>query len=261
LTAMHSDRDPNHAPSDHADLELRIGAETPVELKQLVSVSKVFAALIGDVAEAYTGRRHGVRWLVEIERGSVRLPLKPQPANKDVRSASMPGLVSAIATGITQLEREPRCPEYFNDSALLHTRALAKLLDDSLPLSVRNGGEPTTLTPRLLANVETVLGKSRFSLGSVEGKLEALNIHDGERFSIYSPLYAAAVPCKFGRYLKLDDVLPAVGKRVAVRGRLRTRPNGERISIEAHSLRILGENAAQASDVLGILKGCEEGEW
>ena len=245
----------------HHDLELQVGAETPVELKQLVSVSGVFASLINDVAEAFTGHVKPVKWTVEVQSGSVRLPLKAEPSLADVRPSAMPELTSSIADGIAQLIREPVRPDHFSDKALEHAKALADLLSDDLPLSVRNGGARIPLTKQLMVNAELVLGRSRPSFGSVEGKLEALNIHDGKQFRLYSQIDGRAIKCMFGKNLELDEVLKAVGKRVMVRGQLKTRPSGERVSIEAHSIRILGERSVPASEVFGIFEGCTEAEW
>ncbi len=252
--------DPN-ANDARPDLELQIGSETPVELKQLVSVSEVFADLINDVAEAFTGRRKPVKWTVEVRKGSVRLPLKAEPSSKEVRPSAMPEIASAIAHGIAQLEQEPVRPEYYTDQGLEYAKDLANLLSDDLPLSVRNGGERIPLTKQLLVNVDIVLGQSRSSFGSVEGRLEGLNIHGAKQFRVYSSIDGKAITCNFGRNIELDDVLHAVGKNVMVRGVVKTSPRGERSSIEAHSIRVLGARVVTADEVFGIFEASTEAGW
>lgn len=253
--------DPNVNDTARPDLELQVGSETPVELRQLASVSDVFANLINDVAEAFTGHRKPVNWTVEVQEGSVRLPLKAEPSTENVRPSAMPEIASAIAHGMAQLEQEPVRPDYFTDQGLEYAKALAGLLSDELPLSVRNGGERIALSKQLLVNVDIILGQARLSFGSVEGRLEALNIHGAKKFSIYSSIDGKAVTCNFGRHLELDDVLHAVGKNVMVRGAVKTTPRGERSSIEAHSIRVLGSRVVTADEVFGILEGSTEVGW
>lgn len=245
----------------HPHLELQVGSETPVELRQLVSVSDTFADLINDVAEAFTGRRKPVKWIVEVQKGSVRLPLKAEPSIQDVRPSAMPEIASAIAHGIAQLEREPERPQYFTDQALEYAKSLASLSSEALPLSVRNGAERVVLSKQLLVNADIVLGQSRSSFGSVEGRLEALNIHGGKQFRIYSSIDDKAITCNFGRHLELDDILRAVGKKIMVRGVVKTNPRGERTTIEAHSIRVLGDRLVTADEVFGIFEGTTEAAW
>lgn len=250
----------DHFNGQRRDLEIEVGHGVPVDLRSLVSVSQKFSALIEEVANEYTGVRHPVRWIVEVEAGSVRLPLRAETAVEQVRPSAACEIGSVIAGGLSQLEESATRPEHFNDKALEQAKALAALASDKFPLAVRNGTAGVQMTRQLSVNAEKVLGTPKETLGTIEGRLEALNVHGTSRdFSVW-PVGGKAVKCVFDDRLDLEtDVLPAIQKRVAARGRIKTRPNGER-SVEVEDLKVL-PSPVSADEVRGILKGHEVADW
>ena len=251
----------DHLDEQRRDLEIEVGHGVPVDLRSLVSVSQKFSVLIDEVASEYTGVRHPVRWIVEVERGCVRLPLRAETAVEQVRPSAAREVGIVIAGGLSQLEESATRPEHFNDKALEQAKALAALASEDFPLAVRNGSAGVQITRQLSVNAEKVLGAPKESFGTIEGRLEALYVHGSSRdFSVW-PLEGKAVKCVFGNRLDLEkDVLPAVRKRVAARGRIKTRPNGERLSVEVDELEVL-PSPVSADEVLGILEGHEVADW
>ncbi len=251
----------DHFDGQRRDLEIEVGHGVPVDLRSLVSVSQKFSALIDEVASEYTGVRHPIRWIVEVEPGSVRLPLRAETTGERVRPSAAHEVGTVVASGLSQLEQSATRPDHFNDKALEQAKALAALVSDELPLAVRNGTAGVNMTRQLSVNAEKVLGVPRETFGTIEGRLEALNVHgSSSEFSVW-PLEGKAVKCIFGERLDLDkDIFPAVKKRVAVRGRIKTRPNGERLSVDVDALDVLPEPVS-ADEVRGILKGYEVADW
>ena len=244
------------------DLELDVGHGVAVELRDLVSVSDTFAKLIDEVASELTGIKNPIRWIVEIEPGSVRLPLWAEVAADSVRLGAVEQIGEIVSGGLGQLETSAVRPDYFTDRALDLAYKISSAVSDELPVAVRNGHAPVKITPQLAVNVEKVLGVPRESIGTIEGRLEALNVHGKSRdFSIW-PMGDKVVKCFFGTRLDLDkDILPAVSKRVAAHGKIKTRPSGERVSLIVDDLRIIGDAPASADEVRGILSGYERSEW
>lgn len=250
----------DHFDGQRRDLEIEVGHGVPVDLRSLVSVSQKFSALIDEVASEYTGVRHPIRWIVEVEAGSVRLPLRAEAAVEQVYPSAAHEVGTVVAGGLSQLEEKAARPAHFNDKALEQAKALAALASDDLPLAVRNGNAGVKMTRQLSVNAEKVLGVPMETFGTIEGRLEALNVHGSSRdFSVW-PLEGKAVKCVFGERLDLEnDVLPAIQKRVAARGRIKTRPNGER-SVDVEELEVLPE-PVPADEVRGILKDFEVADW
>ncbi len=243
--------------NNDADLELELGA-TEVALKHLVSASGTFAGLISEVARCYTGSQTDpVEWLVEVRPGSVKLPVRGRPVSQTLKAVAVPEVASAIAEGLALLDARAERPAYFTDKALEQAKALANLTA-SVPIAVRNGGAPARLTKRLAANVDDVLGAPLESYGTVEGRLEGLNLH-GKRpsFAVYEPLTGHKVECRFTTQVTLESLRPVIGRRVGIRGQIHSRPNGLRVSVDAREIRTFREADERPSpdEVRGILKG------
>ena len=243
-----------------AHLELDLGAPD-VALKQLVSAGGTFSGLINEVARAYTGvAREAVTWIVEVKPGSVRLPLRAEPASEEVAPSAIPELFAVIAEGVACIDAKAERPDFFTDRALEQAKALANLAGDDLPIRVRNGRASTTLSKRLMTNVDEVLGAPLESYGTVEGTLEGFNLHAPRPvFAVYEPLTGHRVDCHFTASVTVDDLRPAIGKRVGVRGPIKTRPSGVRISVEAETLYVFPDapDLPGPDEVVGILNGYE----
>lgn len=252
----------DHFGHKRRDLELEVGHGVPVELRSLVSVSDNFAKLIDEIASEVAGVKNPIRWIVEVEAGSVRLPLRAEQAADSLRPGAVEQMGEIVSGGLDLLEREAVRPEHFTDRALDLAQEIASASSEDLPIAVRNGHAPVRLSPQLAVNVEKILGLPRETVGTIEGRLEALNVHGKRReFSIW-PFEDKAVKCSFGQRLDLDrDVLPAVRKRVAAHGKIKTRPSGERLSVIVDQLTVIGDAPVPAKEVKGILRGYGDPEW
>ncbi|MCA1680357.1 MAG: hypothetical protein LC790_04040, partial [Actinobacteria bacterium] len=79
------------------------------------------------------------RWIVDVKPGSVKLPLRPAPAQDDVAPSAMPEVVAAITKGIALLDRTAERPDYFSDKALTSEPHTAERWDVAVR---RDGYEP-----------------------------------------------------------------------------------------------------------------------
>lgn len=239
--------------------ELRLMLDAPeVSLAQLVSASSIFAALLREVSCEYAGSERAVKWIVEVHRGSVTLPVKGRSMSDRLSDQAVPEIVAAVVGGIKTLSERPARPEYFNDQALREAKALANLVNDDLPrIAVLNGAAEVNATRQLMTHVDQVIGEGRDSIGAIEGKLQALNIHEKPpRFAIFDLLTDERVECYFGTNVELEEVLRGVGRRVAVSGIIKTRGTGERFSIDVRGLRVFPPESELPTpdDVRGILR-------
>jgi hypothetical protein len=78
------------------------------------------------------------------------------------------------------------------------------------------------LTSRYATNVRAALEHSQSELGSVSGRLEAVNVHGQRTFTLYPPVANERVECQF-QQSQITNVLKAVSKHVTVFGTLRYR--------------------------------------
>jgi hypothetical protein len=239
------------------ELQLKLDAHE-VSLAQLVSASSIFAALLREVSREYAGSERAVKWTVDVRSGSVTLPIKGRSTSDRLSDEAVPEIVTAVVGGLQTLNEQPVRPRFFNDQALREAKALANLVNEDLPrIAVMNGEMGTDATRQLMTHVDQVIGEGRESIGAIEGKLQALNIHEKPpRFAIFDLLTDERVECYFGTDVDLEEVLRGVGRRVAVSGIIKTRATGERFSIDVRSLRVFPPESELPTpdDVRGILR-------
>lgn len=153
----------------------------------------------------------------------IGLVAEPRPNQKD----NTPDVVRGCGEGLLLIEREATRPLVFNDDALEHLRNIGNFTGNGVrhvrmtsPIIIGN----PIVTRQTSAHVERILPHG-YSLGSVEGRLEGLNIHGQPTFVVYDAVTGRAVRCYFASE-QLDAVKRAVGLKVIVSGNLRRDPAG-----------------------------------
>ncbi|MFL5799166.1 MAG: hypothetical protein ACJ77A_14700 [Actinomycetota bacterium] len=201
-----------------------------------------------------------VRWIIRsISKASpLVVEIEGRPARNDVKQAVVRKTVGAVANGIRRLQRRAERPPFFSDRALEKAKMLADLRGKNLSdIRVRKGKQQVEVTSRLSANVDELIGPKYSSLGSVEGTLEAITIHNKHEFSIYDSLTGRRVRCNFGQRVDLDEVKQGFGDRVAAYGTIHYRATGEPVSVDVESFEVFppATDLPSADDVQGILGG------
>lgn len=238
---------------NHSEDAVRLELDAPlVPLPVLVSAAGTFANLVAEVSRDFLQSSQPVQWTVKLEQGSVIIPTKPQLPETERRA-----LIHAVAEGMAVVEERAERPPYFNDRALVQARALGNLSTDDVPIRVRNGAGAVRLTKATVAHVDQVTGDAQPRIGTVEGKLEAVDVHGRSQFVIWERRTGDRVECLADvEVITLDDLRAALGRRVAVRGRIRATKGGTKRRVDATELRVFPaeEDLPSADDVRGILR-------
>lgn len=110
--------------------------------------------------------------------------------------------------------------------------------------------------------ISQMLAKERVSLGSIEGRVELVSVHQGDRkFNVYHAVTGKAVKCDLPADLE-DEVIVAMKRRVVVSGVIyrnlrdapvRVKVNGIRVLPEVHELPSLDELMGSVPDLTGSL--------
>ncbi len=219
-----------------------------------------FAALLDDIdIELSPGSAPSLQWrIVGLSYRSpaqVEMVAEPRENAPDIG----PRVVQACANGITSIERTGKRPAEFNDDALTRLRRISLFTHngvEGLRVVAPTENLSAVVTRRTAANVDVVLQQG-FSLGAVEGRLDALNIHGQPYFTVYDEVTGRAVHCYFERNI-LAAVLKAVGTKVTVQGQLRRDPVGRPSQIRpVEFFRALGQQAGAvpAQGLAGIFHG------
>lgn len=227
-------------------------------LGQLIGTTETLFRLLREVAASVvpTG---GVRWIVdELSMASpVHLAVRPVGTTAAVSAQSLGNLADVIVGGLATVQNAPQRPAYFTDRTLEIARRLGSDTAVRLRLSGASQSAPFFVTSQLVANVDSILGQAVTAIGTIEGTLEAFNVHGANRyFNVYDALTGERVRCDFGHRIEVRDIGMAAVRRVAVHGQIVYRTSGEIVKVIANSLYVFPEEAdlPQSEAVRGILE-------
>lgn len=251
--------------SEHPNTDVQLAfdvAEMP--LRALIRAGDEFGKLLSEVAREYLGRDDPATWMVRLEPGSVLMPFRSRPKRDDVSASRLRNVGPLVAEGLEKLESRAERPDYFTDKALGYACGVASVASSELPLAVQNGHGRTPITAQLIANAKTVLGPDQLSYGTIEGRLERLNVHgSANHFWVYDARTGSQVECNFTKTVTVDDLSTAnaIGRRVGVRGTIHSRPNGRPVLVDADELIVFPGDPPPIDRALGVLKGYEVQDW
>lgn len=240
------------------NIKLRIDRRE-VSVDEFTEATQALLGIVREVISEMGGKARSVRWLVEgLSSGSAYLEVTPSIVGGDMTPFLLGRAVRAAGEGLQHLDGVAIRPPYFNDAALGYARKFVQKVKMGEAGSVTVGLGETTIAPtqRITANVEELTVGRVKSIGSVDGKLIAVSMGDGLRFSVDDRVRGRRVECRFSDQL-LEHVLGAFGKRVIARGFLWSRADGVPQRIDVRALEVVepDENLPRASAVMGILGG------
>ncbi len=165
------------------------------------------------------------RWLIR-ELHSSAPTITVQPVLGDQES------MAAVADGIrTVTKGTDQPPEYFSEKVLEDLRRMGRLFAGrdrarSIVVSV-DSMQTATIEKDISEKASRILTSGYWNLGSVEGTLEAINLHGSPRFTIWDRISRAPVRCSFPNTADWkEQVTGFLEKRVLVTGRIRYFVNG-----------------------------------
>ena len=138
--------------------------------------------------------------------------------------------VAVIGAGLRELnETAYQPPEHFTETALERIHRMRsmfgeKSLLDSIDVSVDNE-LITTITGRTADNAKRILGEGYSNLGSIQGRLEAIDIHHAPKGTVWDRLSGAPVRFRFERP-DIANVKALVDRRVLISGNVSYFANG-----------------------------------
>jgi len=160
-----------------SNLTVEIDAQD-LSLGRFQQLAQSLSGLIREVGDQVAEKhRDPVRWVVsDVRKGSVVLELTPQRSRDDVPPDLPDRIADVIATGMALIEQRAERPPFFSDKALERAKDLASPVGDevrAVRIRRERTGKPTervTVTKRLAANVEEIIGGQVESFGTVEGR-------------------------------------------------------------------------------------------
>jgi hypothetical protein len=121
-------------------------------------------------------------------------------------------------------------------------------------ITVFAGDRRTVLTDRVSANVEYLIAAGSKSLGSVRGSLDAISVHAGHEFRVWSPKWKRPIVCHFDKAM-LSEVMAHLKQQIEVVGELHRNQKGEPVIMKVDQFFPLEpvETLPRVKDICGML--------
>lgn len=227
-----------------------------VSLESFWEIQKHFAIIFEEIDKAAFGQeKRSVKWkLSSVSSGSYNITITGVPTKGD-NALKVKNLCSVIQDGISIIAETPSRPNFFSDRALKSIGALGNSIGNGInKVALGNRYSRIEFTKRMAANVDELIGVRHESFGSIEGVLDAINLHKDKYFTIYSFLDDKAIKCLFPDEL-LEEAKKNLGKRVYVYGLVRSREDGQRLNIVVKEMELLPnqDEAPSIYNMIGIL--------
>ena len=114
--------------------------------------------------------------------------------NKRVEADRVRGLPAVVLSGMAHLMSHSDRPQAFTDDALARARDLAQMTAAKLACALYSDGTSVDVTHNRCECGQDS-GAAYRGYGTVEGRLEAINIHVNEEFAIYDDLTDRRIEC------------------------------------------------------------------
>jgi hypothetical protein len=223
-----------------AGLTLQIeGALGTISVSAFTEAVKNFWAMLRDIDAGVSGVQKGsLNWAItNLSTGSLAIQAEPTPRDARKRNYA-PDVMHQSVRGLTILERDGLTPPYLTDSGMNNARSFVKLIgrDGVTGYRIANTSESIVLTASASANIEQLLPTRYTTIGSVEGRLEAINLHGRKpRLIVYHAITRKAVTCNFDAS-DIEAAKSALGKRVVVAGDVEYNAKHEPLRIRGSSI-------------------------
>lgn len=241
-----------------SSLKLKIeGRPGEVSLSAFVGAVSDWMLMLRDIDAALSGVSTGsLDWLVsDLRTGS--LVVEAEWSSRLEGRNVGPDVARYAIEGLNLLEREGLTPPFLSETGLGHVKRMVKLIGNRgvTGIIMSNHAGQAQLSARASANVEQLLPARSFSIGSVQGKLEAINLHGrAPKFTVYHHISGKGVACRFPLE-KTEEVKDALGRRVVICGTVHYNAKAEPVRIDLEEIKPVPDEAGlpRASALTGSI--------
>jgi hypothetical protein len=196
--------------------------------------------LLREFDSAISGRSNGsLRWFIGGLHSNGSLLVKFASRQKPFRRVRdrLPdfgmNVTDLFVGGFTELEVNAVTPPYLSEFGLKRAEELTSLIgrDGTESFRFETKDRAIAVTRQTTENISKLLPIKRYSVGSVEGVLEAINLHKKARIVVYHAITNKGISCEFEQGQWMHVVKENLGKRVFVFGRLHKNANGDTLRV------------------------------
>lgn len=222
-----------------ATVKLKIeGKPGDIGLKAFIVAVQNWLNMLMEVDAAISRESKGtLEWVIaDVSVGSLQMSLASRSRIEGKNFG--PEVAQIAVAGLGQIERDGTTPPYVSHQGLSYAKSMLKTIGSNgiSGIEVAYQSDVEHLTAQASVNVDLLLPTTHTSLGSIEGRIEAISIHGDTKFVVYQDGTNKAVTCKFPREW-LDRVKAALGGRVSVAGVVHWNRRNEPVRVDGEDLR------------------------
>jgi hypothetical protein len=251
------------------------GNPNRIPYRSFIQVANNSLGILNDLDFAYT-RKHGATldWFVNdlSKNGGLRIEVYSQvrPMKRVKYEDFSSAVVNSFVEGFNVLENQGKSPALLTETGMHKAQVLTNLIGENgmhaVVASVPNTDKKTEITRRSAVNIDLLIPEASHALGSVEGTLEVISIHRGNRFVIYQHGTSKAVSCFYAKLPLLDRIKGALGQRVMASGELFRNAKGEPVKLklgQESQLKIFGSESLPVYELLSLAGSDPDftGDW
>jgi hypothetical protein len=208
----------------------------------IVRVRGLLRGLVELDAHLSEDRRGTRRWM--IVEASYNSPLRLRVESKPIRGRTPKAQVAKLyVEGVKMIEEGAGAPPYFTPKILKITKRVLRTKSRTgggIAIS-DSDGHVVRSTYHVVRVIDEILRQKPYrEHTTLEGKLDAINIHDRMEFNIYDILTDGATKCYFDPDL-FSKAYGALGRRVAVTGEATYNREDEPISMKVDDIQVVGD--------------------
>ena len=210
---------------------------------QLEALRKV----LSNTESSLSGEQAEIDWqIVDLKHSSpAEIVLQPVDTRMDTDKEDIVfETVNRVIGYFKTLSEKIPPPVEMNQHLLGHYKTFSeKIQRGILKVSLKSGTDTVKVSKNVRAAIDAVILSETKSVGTVEGRLEFVNIHaDQNIFRIYSAIPPERVTCSF-RPDKIEEAREALGRKIRVLGEL-TYPKGGKFprTVKVETIELLPED-------------------
>ncbi len=214
-----------------------------------------FLDLLKDVDSMVSRKRGGaVRWEIATLKKESPALIEVVGISKTKEMDYSQAIQESLIEGLEQLKQRPEQPKFYSYSGLVRAQRMAEQAARLAWMSVFAGSRRTFLDDTIYKHVEYLTASGSKSLGSVRGSLDAIIVHRGHEFRVWSPKWKRPIVCHFDRQI-LGEVTAHLKQEVEVIGELKRNREGEPILMDVQEFIPLEPAATtpRIEDMRGLL--------
>lgn len=243
-----------------------------ISAQAFLAAASDLLVILNELDIAVNGKRSFIWGVTGLKAGSTVLEVSPKLIRQQEPDRSEK-VISVLMKGLQEIDKKAVRPPLFSDVALTRAKQLSSINGSVNRVIVRAKtrtrlSKAISITQRVAANVDELIGPRHVATGALEGRLELLSIHGGTFCHIYDLLTGRRIKCICDMEM-LYKLAAELGKRVLVFGSIRSDAKGLPVSIAVERFKILRErqDLPQIEDIKGLLSdipsenGADLGEY